>query len=147
MELLQGQLNQIQSDIVWMAKGFFYFGKVGDTPSFVEHPTMEQINKALGLTNEQIISELASIVAQAIMEEPDPIQAFKDMIYFASVSLKTKMESISFEMMPVKGIQPYVNNHIVSYMLVVLAKWEIPENIILLPPSWDPDIFKKKRKK
>lgn len=143
--LLEMELTQIESDLIWMAKGFFYRGSK-DFPVFVETPTAKEALACLRLSQDDILKALSRLIGRIILDADDPISEFAEMQYFVSRSLSAKMEKYAEEFVSKQSVVTVVNDHILDFNLIVLAKWEVPDNAKLLPPSWDPEIIKKKKR-
>lgn len=128
------EMSQIESDIVWFAKGHFEVGidwqgkgkpvEGSDVEAFY---TMCDTYKYADPMS--ILTELAGI---AILDTTYPQREFRDfMRYWLILSRK-------------KGDPDEVTT---EAMLSILAKWQMDERFVLRAPSWKPDMFKKKGRK
>lgn len=142
--ILEKELTQNQSDVIWLAKGHYFKSTYGE-PVYIEKPTANEAMSILGLSYLDMIELVTGLVAVAILDSDDPIKEFKEMIYYASVSLIKKTESINFDVIPKKIVSDIFREHILEFCLIIIARWDIPDEYIMKPPSWNPD--KKGKKK
>ena len=142
MGLVVEELEQLESDLVWFAKGHWIVGyDKYDKPIFChgdDVPAFQtMIDQYHSEKEKAFMIDLAMLAGKAIMDTTYPTKEFGEFFMFWDMLARKRLD---------EGEE--VPRHIVAEaMLMILMRWDIEEGYALLPPSWNKGMFDKKKKK
>lgn len=143
MEAVVKNLTQVQSDLIWFAKGWW----VLYDQTFAEGSDLQQLqimaNRYYGASNPNVPrtlqEELTDLVGVAIMDCTYPNREFAEFFTYWEALVKKKFTDKLINEFELEKLQT-------EAMLVILMRWNLEdENYKLCPPSWP--LPKKKEKK
>lgn len=137
----QATIPTLKADLIWMAKGH-YFSIPGQFQYF---PKLNTIIAVTQQSEEAILRALAEITCDFIMASELPSLELFNLLLYSQRIVISKLEKVEMEK---QSINPYelLKNHTIEYLMVYIAGQKLPDTWVLPAPTWNPDMFKKKKK-
>ena len=139
MGLVVEELSQLDSDLVWFAKGHWVMYSNGPSDNtFCEGNDIQcfetMVERYHPSKGKMIMIDLAQLAAKAVMDMTYPVKEFSEFFMFWDMLARKRLDE--GETVP--------SRIVTEAMLMILMRWDTDESYQLMPPSWPIPTRKKK---